>query len=192
MSETDLDRFVALIHHRWAVAVLAELSCLRGAKFITLVNRLTVSRDSLARTIRALIGQGWVRRNPGYGHPMRPEYILTDRGDQIGPKCARLRDRLTGSGCERVGMKKWALPVMYRLRAGPRRFGDLKSSLPAVTARALTLALKNLAVAGLIDRSVVDEYPPTSVYALTANWKRSVVPALVRLVASVRSAGEVN
>ena len=192
MSETDLDLFVALMHHRWAVPVLAELSRLRGAKFITLVNRVGVSRDSLGRTISALIGQGWVRRNRGYGHPMRPEYILTDQGNRIGPRCARLWDRLTDSGRETVGMKKWALPVVYRFRAGPQRFGDLKSSLPSITARALTLVLKDLAVAGLLERSVIDEYPPTTIYALTAKWKRSVVPALVRLVASVRSAGDVN
>ena len=67
----------ALLHHRWAVPILAVLHREKGAKFVTLGSRLGVSRDSLRRSLDRLTQQRLVRRNPGYGHPMRPEYVLT-------------------------------------------------------------------------------------------------------------------
>ena len=64
--------------------MLAELERQRGARFVALANRLGVSRDSLTRTLGALIDAGFVARNPGHGHPLRPEYILTKRGVPVG------------------------------------------------------------------------------------------------------------
>ena len=43
-----------------------------------LQRRLDVTRDSLRRALDALIALGYVRRNEGYGHPLRPEYLITD------------------------------------------------------------------------------------------------------------------
>ena len=54
------------------------------AKFVVLQKRLGISRSSLQRTLRALIDAGLVKKNPGYGHPMRPEYLLTERGAKVG------------------------------------------------------------------------------------------------------------
>ena len=69
MGPPKIGRFVALFHHRWAVPVLAELHRgAGGAKFVTLVNRLGIGRDSLRRTLAALIERGWVMPNPGHGH----------------------------------------------------------------------------------------------------------------------------
>jgi DNA-binding HxlR family transcriptional regulator len=41
--------------------------------------------------------------------------------------------------------------------------------LPDATPRALTLALKELDAAGLVRRTVLDDYPPSVVYELTAS-----------------------
>ncbi len=85
-----LSHMAALFHRRWAVPVLAQLHRDRGAKAITLTNGLSVSRESLRATLDELIEHGWIARNPGYGHPMRPEYLLTRRGEKLGPTCVRL------------------------------------------------------------------------------------------------------
>lgn len=155
---------VLLFHFRWAVPVLAELHGGRGAKFITLVSCLHVSRDALQRTLKALNQAGLVRKNPGYGHPMRPEYILTKKGARLGPDCARLMERLEKLGARRVGLRKWSLPVLLALRNGVQRFSQLEAALPGVTARALTMALKDLEAAGLVERVIVDGYPPKVIY----------------------------
>lgn len=163
MSITDL---IALFHHRWAVPVLAELERQRGSRFAALVGILGLGRESLRRTLDALIALGLVERNPGYGHPLRPEYVLTPHGAEVAARCRRLLDAL---GDEReVALRKWSLPVLVALgRAG--RFSELRAELPGITPRALALALKDLQAAGLVERVVEDtSYPPTVRYAATA------------------------
>src|SRR3546814_8449157 len=66
--------------HRWLVPLLAVLASRKGARVVELIHRLGLSRDSLTRTLQAAAALGWVRRNPGHGHPLRPEYILTEAG----------------------------------------------------------------------------------------------------------------
>ncbi len=164
----NLQRFTMLFHHRWAVPVLAELHRSRGGKFVTLVNRLRMSRDSARHTLAALIRQGWVMRNPGHGHPMRPEYLLTPAGARLGPWCAKVMRVLTARGIEDVALRKWSIPIALALQRGKQRFSEMKSFLPGLTSRALTLALKELQSAGLVERNVTLAYPPATYYALTA------------------------
>ena len=157
---------LTLVHHRWALPVLAELHGLGGGgRFVSLLHRLGASRDSLRQTLGSLGDEGLVMRNPGYGHPLRPEYVLTASGRRIAPACAALVAALRREGVEDVGLKKWSIPVLLEL-AGERRFAELREAL-GVSPRALTLALKELAEAGLVERRVHDGFPPTSSYRLT-------------------------
>lgn len=153
-----------LFHHRWGVPVIAELHRGRGAKLVTLVNRLGAGRDSIARTLEGLADRGWVRHNAGYGHPMRPEYVLTPRGKAIGPACWKLMESLEALGKEDVGLRKWSMPVLAALFGGADRFGQMEDALPRATARALTTALKDLQAAGLVERTIEPGYPPRPMY----------------------------
>lgn len=156
---------VTLFHHRWALPILAELAT-GGSRFVPLANRLGLGRDSLRQTLASLIDAGLVMRNPGYGHPLRPEYVLTERGRRIAPACGALLRALRRIGVEEIGLKKWSVPVLLAL-VGERRFAELRHELGA-SPRALTLALKELADAGLVERRVHDGYPPSTTYRLTA------------------------
>jgi DNA-binding HxlR family transcriptional regulator len=159
----------ALCHHRWTLPVLAEIERTQGSRFATLVGRLGVSGESLRRTLRALERDGLVARNPGYGHPLRPEYVLTSRGSPLGASAQQLLEALRGH--EEVGLKKWSLPVLAALDA-PRRFSELRAALPEATPRALTLALKDLRAAELVRRTVLDDFPPAVVYEATPAGRR--------------------
>ena len=163
MSSDDLAR---LLHHRWSLPVLAELGRERGARFVLLVNRLGVGRETLAQTLESLIELGLVRRNPGYGHPLRPEYLLTERGARLAPRCAALLRALAETGATDVALRKWSLPVLLALDGG-RRFSELRAALPGITSRALALALKDLVAAGLVERTIVDGFPPGTAYTST-------------------------
>jgi len=162
VSISDL---IALFHHRWAAPVLAELERQKGSRFAALAGSLGLGRESLRRTLDGLIALGLVERNPGYGHPLRPEYVLTAAGAPVARRCARL---LGAVGDEReLALRKWSLPVLVALqRAG--RFSELRDELPGISPRALALALRDLQAGGLVER-VVDErgHPPTVVYAAT-------------------------
>ena len=60
-----MSTLVALFHNRWSVPILAELHRQRGSRFVTLARTLGMSRESLRRTLAALIESGLVGRNPG-------------------------------------------------------------------------------------------------------------------------------
>lgn len=172
MPGKDLSGLVALFHHRWAVPVLAELHRTSGSKFVTLRRRLGVGRDSLQRTLGALIARGWVMRNPGHGHPLRPEYVLTAAGAKLAPWCARLMRVLARLGVGDVAFRKWSMPVVCAIGRGRRRFSQLRQSLTTATARALALALKDLQQAGLVERVVADDHPPATFYRLTPRGRK--------------------
>ena len=162
-----MSTLVALFHNRWSVPILAELHRQRGSRFVTLSRILGLSRESLRRTLNALMASGLVGRNPGYGHPLRPEYVLTSSGERIARACGPLVEQLRRSDLQEIGLKKWSMPVVYALGEGPRRFSELREALEGVSPRALALALKDLEAAGLVDRRVTDDYPPATVYRLT-------------------------
>ena len=143
--------------------VLAEIARTRGSRFATLAGRLGIAGESLRRTLAYLLEEGLVERNPGYGHPLRPEYLLTRRGKIVAPHVRRLVEELGGR--EEVGLKKWSLPILAELDE-PRRFSELRAALPA-SPRALALALKDLQAARLVRRRVTDEYPPQVRYEAT-------------------------
>ncbi len=156
-----------LVRHRWMIPALAELERLDGAKFVTLVQALDAGRSAVREALDALIDLELVMRNPGYGHPLRPEYVLTERGHAIGAACLELADAVRAVGGDDEAYRKWALPVVSRLAADVDRFGELRDGLEGVTPRALSLALKRLVAAGLVERAVDDGYPPVSRYRLT-------------------------
>jgi len=163
----NLTQLIQLMHHRWNIAILAELDRTAGAKFITLVNRLRLSRSSLTRCLDSLIAQGLVRRNSGYGHPMRPEYLLTRRGQALSRDCHALVEVLGKKRQESFAFRKWTLPLIAAIGGRKIRFGELKSALSTVSPRALTLGLKELEQRRWIRREVTEDYPPTTGYRLT-------------------------
>jgi DNA-binding HxlR family transcriptional regulator len=164
-----MSTLVVLFHNRWSVPILAELHRQRGSRFVTLTRTLGMSRESLRRTLAALMDGGLVGRNPGYGHPLRPEYVLTRAGTAIAAPCRPLVDTIRRRGLEEIAFKKWSLPAVYALGSEPRRFSELRELLPGISPRALTLALKDLEGAGLIERRVTSDYPPATIYRLTSN-----------------------
>jgi DNA-binding HxlR family transcriptional regulator len=177
-----MSTLVALFHNRWSVPILAELHRQRGSRFVTLARTLGMSRESLRRTLAALNEGGLVGRNPGYGHPLRPEYVLTRAGEQVARSCGPLVETLRRRGLEEVGLKKWSMPVVYALSAEPRRFSELRDDLEGISPRALTLALKELEAAGVVERRVTDDYPPSTVYRLASDSRP--LAAAVRRIAS--------
>ena len=163
----SIEELVAIFHNRWSAPVLAELERQKGSRFAALSGTLGVGRESLRRALDSLLELGLVARNPGYGHPLRPEYVLTARGERVATRCAAL----LAQADEDVLLRKWSLPVIAALQR-PARFSELKASLPGVTPRALALALKELRAAGLVARRVEDAYPPTAIYAATPRAQR--------------------
>lgn len=172
-----------LLNRRWAIPIVAELHRRQGERFAVLAHRFAISRETLSQTLNYLILHGLVRRNPGYGHPLRPEYLLTHIGEAIGPQCARLDDRLSKRGHRDLGLRKWTMPLVYALaiNGAPARFSEILNTLGRLTPRALSDTLKRMERASLIEREIMSDFPPSTRYSLTASGK-GYVPILDRIV----------
>ena len=157
---------IELVHHRWNIPVIAELYLRSGAKFITLVNSLGVSRASLSTSLRDLVDLGLVMKNPGHGHPLRPEYLLTDAGTGIGDECLSLTRLVRRRRESDLAFRKWTLPLVVALGDDVRRFNELKDALVGATPRAVTLGLKSMLLRRWAARSLIDDYPPAAGYEL--------------------------
>jgi DNA-binding HxlR family transcriptional regulator len=162
-----IDRLTTLFRRRWACPVLAELHRSEGAKLVTLVHRLDSNPAALRETLDELLEVGWIRRNPGYGHPMRPEYLLTRAGERLAPACARVDAAVAGLGLQDVALRKWSMPILYVIGEGPTRFTQIPRALAGVTDRAVSITLKDLSGAALIARTLIDGPPPASAYGAT-------------------------
>ena len=180
---TTPERLIALFHHRWSVPALAELHHSHGAKLITLARRTGASPSSMRQTIDHLVDLGWVRRNPGYGHPLRPEYLLTKRGERVGPVCGQLLAAIESALDMNIALKKWTLPALHAIGRGPARFGEIASRLTGITDRALALSLRDLQHESLVLRDVHDGRPPFAAYNPSPNARR-LSPILNRLRAA--------
>lgn len=66
----------------------------------------------------------------------------------------------------RVG-DKWSVMIVMALRAGPRRFNDIKRAIGAISQRMLTLTLRSMERDGLVTRTVFPTTPPRVEYELT-------------------------
>ena len=75
----------------------------------------------------------------------------------------------------RVG-DKWSVLIVVLLEMGPRRFNDLKRSIPGISQRMLTLTLRSLERDGLVERTVKPHIPPYVSYGLTELGRSLCVP----------------
>ena len=163
IGDADLRRLTA---GRWLLHLMALVGERQGARFAEMLS-LGLSRSMLTASLAQLIEVGWLRRNPGHGHPLRPEYVLTDAGRTIAAVAARVAAARQALDLPPDLLSRWALPAVRRLAEGPARFSALRAALAPVTPRALSLALKQMQAAGLIDRALEESYPPVAIYALT-------------------------
>jgi DNA-binding HxlR family transcriptional regulator len=73
--------------------------------------------------------------------------------------------------------ERWALLVMRELLFGPKRFSDLRQSLPGISANVLTQRLEGLEAAGLLVKRKLPPPAAAQVYELTA-WGYESEPVI--------------
>ena len=76
--------------------------------------------------------------------------------------------------------ERWAMLVLRELAYGPRRFSELKTDLPGISANVLTQRLTELESRGLVRKTRLP--PPASVQVYEAtDWGLEVVPLIASL-----------
>lgn len=104
---------------------------------------------------------------------MKLEKVTTEARRRYDDACG------TAHGLELIG-ERWALLVVRELMLGPRRFGDLRASLPGLSANVLTQRLEQLEAAGVVVRRRLPPPASVQVYDLT-DWGREAEPVISEL-----------
>ncbi|MEM8587771.1 MAG: winged helix-turn-helix transcriptional regulator [Pseudomonadota bacterium] len=89
-------------------------------------------------------------RDTGYGHPLRPEYALTDYGRIVSAECRALLGQVRPPERDII-LKKWSMPCICVARPGGTSFTEFRRTLPTITPRALSLAIGDLEAGEIID-----------------------------------------
>lgn len=75
----------------------------------------------------------------------------------------------------------WTPNVIWSLRAGPRRFNELRSDIPPISAKVLTTRLRELEARGVVLRQVMPTSPPSVEYSLS-ELGAELIPAIEAIV----------
>ena len=169
IADADLRTLTA---GRWLLPLMAHVAAEHGSRFAVMLARLGLSRSALAASLAQLQAAGWLERNPGHGHPLRPEYVLTRAGAPVAAFCLKVMATRERLGLEPGQLPRWSLPLVARLGRDSARFSALRASLRPVTPRALSLTLKQMLAVDLVSRALADEFPPIAIYGLTGRGER--------------------
>lgn len=173
----DISALVNITSRAWALSILAQLDAGIPGRQAPLLAATGAGRTAFAQSMDHLITIGLVERNPGHGHPLRPEFRLT----QMGVSAAKLASQINRVSKEEDQVllrRSWTLPVLASLHS-PRHFIEIKRDLSPITDRALSQSLKTMETRNWVCRQV-DELtrPPRTKYtAVSTGRKISAIAA---------------
>jgi DNA-binding HxlR family transcriptional regulator len=160
------DRLQQLSHGRWFVPLLSGIGS-GGTRSVELRQSLGLSASMLRRSLEQMQNQGWIMPNPGHGHPLRPEWVTTEKGATLIASCQAIMAERRALGLPAAGVGRWHLPLITQLIDQEKRFGELQNALSPVTPRALSLALKRSMALGQVERRLEADFPPMAIYGIT-------------------------
>lgn len=82
--------------------------------------------------------------------------------------------------CTHIIGGKWKPRILYYLRKGKKRSGDLKKNIHGITDKMFSISLRELENDGLLTRKVFPEVPPRVEYQLTEVGS-SIIPVIEKM-----------
>ena len=159
----DINLFVNITSRAWTLPILWNLHEGVAGRQAPLLAATGAGRTAFAQSMEHLISLGIIERNPGYGHPLRPEFRLTEIGRTVAVMASGIRDA-TPEDDHALLRKSWTLPVLSLLQR-PSYFGEVKLRLNPITDRALSQSLKVMEARDWVARDVdVAARPPRPMY----------------------------
>ncbi|GAB4415782.1 MAG: hypothetical protein OHK0039_24650 [Bacteroidia bacterium] len=68
----------------------------------------------------------------------------------------------------------WKMPILWRLKDGIYRYGDLKKAISHISDKMLTTQLRELEADGFITRQVYAVVPPKTEYSITEKGRQAI------------------
>ena len=160
----DINLLVKITSRAWSLKILALLHHGIPGRQAPLLSAAQASRTAFAASLSHLVDLGLLERNPGYGHPLRPEYRLTPEGTKIAKMAAQVIGLVTDQTETAILRKTWSVPILAVTKE-PLHFMEIKSELTSVTDRALSQSLGLLNEKNWLSREVdVTNWPPRPIY----------------------------
>lgn len=160
----DITSFVNITSRAWALPILANLHDGVPGRQASLLAATGASRTSFAQSMEHLISIGLLERNPGYGHPLRPEFRLTSQGIRAAAIANKIQ-RVSREEDQDLLRRSWTVPILTSLHT-PRHFNEIRKNLLPITDRALSHSLRSMEERNWVRRSVNDAArPPRPIYS---------------------------
>ena len=175
----DINFLVKLSTRAWSIDVLAALYSGVAGRQATLLSKTGASRTALLNCLEHLISLELVQRNKGHGHPLRPEYLLTQLGEYVGETALKIVS-LAPTANERLILNRaWSIPVIV-ISAEPRYFSEIKHKLKPITDRALSQSIQLLEKQNWLGRRIdIEHRPPRPIYQ-TCNTGKLLSQTLIQ------------
>lgn len=149
----DIRILVKLTSRAWSLRILALLHQGIAGRQVPLLTATGASRTSFAASLEHLFELGLLERNPGHGHPLRPEFRLTRNGVNAAEIADRIVNVVPNDREFALLRRNWTVPILA-LTDTPQRFSVIKSDLVTVTDRALSTSLRQLEAQDWLRRDI--------------------------------------
>ena len=160
----DIKTFVNVTSRAWALPILSSLHEGVAGRQAPLLTATGASRTAFAQSMDHLINIGLLERNPGYGHPLRPEFRLTELGKSAAAIAHQIQ-RVCRDEDHPLIRRSWTVPILTTLST-PNHFNGIKRDLVTITDRALSQSLRTMEDHNWVRRKVDDAArPPRSIYS---------------------------
>lgn len=147
-----INQFVNITTRAWTLPILAKLHDGVAGRQAPLLAATGAGRTAFAQSMEHLIQLELLERNPGHGHPLRPEFRLTTTGQTTAALAYKVYSQAE-EGDQSLLRRSWTLPVLAALQSSGQ-FSMIQRRLPRITDRALSQSLKILEDRAWVHRSV--------------------------------------
>lgn len=176
----DIKLIVNITSRAWALPILAKMYSGVAGKQAPLLAATGAGRTALRQSLEHLIELRLLERNPGYGHPLRPEFRLTLKGETAAKVASDVLNPLNEQELDLL-RRSWTLPILTTLHS-PHQFIRIKRQLVSITDRALSQSLQQMEEKNWVLRRVDEGMrPPRPIY--TAINQGAVISKIVTPVA---------
>lgn len=159
-----IKQFVNITSKAWAIPILSNLHAGVAGRQAPLLTATGASRTAFAQSMEHLILIGLLERNPGHGHPLRPEYRLTSQGVSAAAIAHKIQSVSTEDDRDLL-RRSWTLPVLTVINK-PTHFNEIKRNLHTITDRALSQSLQSMEARNWVCRNVDQAArPPKPIYS---------------------------
>lgn len=172
------------IGNRWMSHILYALylnDTMRYGELARVVPQ--ISHKMLDQQLKKLLDRGLIQRKDYYEKPLKVEYHLTTKGEEVVPLILSIVDKFdftqiteghsSTEECQfesilKIIKGKWKTSILIILFEHHKaRYNQIRSILPNVTNKHLSTQLKKLEAEGYINRIEYLEIPPRVEYSLT-------------------------